>query len=149
MAAKMANQKRFKTIVGAIRDGLSRQAASSLAGICPRTLYLWQQRGRKGEKPYDKFIQDMDQAEAELERKVVTVWMSAIPEDWRAAKDFLSRRFPWWSNAGAKVLIEEAVAYQKGEDVDNPKPAKGEASAPSGSPRDHFKVFRAPKQAQG
>jgi excisionase family DNA binding protein len=57
--------------------------------------------------PYLQFLEAVRQAEAEAEAHLVKSWQEQTPKNWRAARDFLARRFPMrWSE---RRLIEADV----------------------------------------
>ena len=41
-----------------------------------------------------EFLEAVAQAEAEAEVRMIAQWQAHIPRDWRAARDFLARRYP-------------------------------------------------------
>lgn len=58
--------------------------------------------------PYLQFLEAIRQAEAEAETHLVEVWREQTPQDWKAARDLLARRFPQrWSE---RRLIEANVS---------------------------------------
>jgi hypothetical protein len=44
--------------------------------------------------PYVAFADRVEAANLAAERRITELWVAAIPADWRAARDFLERRFP-------------------------------------------------------
>lgn len=52
-----------------------------------------------------EFLEAVTRAEAEAELRMIAQWQAQIPRDWRAARDFLARRFPkrWGPNARVEV----------------------------------------------
>lgn len=87
-----------------IREGQSIEGAAVRAGISLRTYYEWKERGESGEEPFSQFLHSLRQAEAEIEYETAGHWRNHTSEDWRAAREFLERRFPHrW---GEKKAIE-------------------------------------------
>jgi hypothetical protein len=46
------------------------------------------------EGAYAQFAERVEAANLEAERRITEQWVAAMPGDWRAARDFLERRFP-------------------------------------------------------
>jgi hypothetical protein len=120
-------EERIDKIINAVGNGNSINAAASLAGIAPRTIYSWLQQGRKYDEDraqgdpisskaylYVRLVNGVRAARADLEaRLVATVTGRAIDcEDWRAASWFLERSFH-------KSWGRKSVATIEG-DADNP-----------------------------
>jgi len=103
---------RHLSIVTQLQRGAYYQTAARFAGIHPATLQTWitrgfneQQRIANGttpsetEAPFLALHEDVQEAQAQAELHAIDEWRKQIPEDWRAAKDFLARRFPErWAN---------------------------------------------------
>jgi hypothetical protein len=95
--------RRTKIVAECLKNGISRQSAAAAAGISYPTLLRWY---RKGEELCDaeevvgddlallEFYLQIVQAESGIETRLVTAWLDSITDDWQAAKEFLSRRFP-------------------------------------------------------
>ena len=82
-------------IIDAIRKGNYFEAACASAGVNYVTFRLWMVKGRdEGEGDYFDFFEQVNSANADAEVEIVTQWKEQVPEDWRAAKDFLARRYP-------------------------------------------------------
>lgn len=80
-----------KRICDAISAGNYREAAAQYGGVDKATLMRWLASDRQ---PYRDFRDAVIAAEAEAEVRMVAQWQAQIPEDWRAARDFLARRHP-------------------------------------------------------
>lgn len=98
---------RLKKITAAIRAGNFITVAVVASGAALSTHYEWMQKGKAelesqagGNDPdpkaadYHKYYLAIERAKADCEAKVARAWVSHIPEDWRAARDFLRVRFP-------------------------------------------------------
>lgn len=83
-----------KTVCQMVRDGNYLKIACAAAGISADTLEAWRKRGNNGEEPYADFARQLAAAELAAETTLVKIWHDAAPEDWRAARDLLARRFP-------------------------------------------------------
>ena len=83
-----------KSICDSIRIGNTFKAAAAKAGIDEVTFHRWMAKGEEGRAPYSQFRQQVIRAEADAETVVVGYWRLHIKDDWRAARDFLARRFP-------------------------------------------------------
>jgi hypothetical protein len=95
-----------RTILGAVRAGNFRTVACNLAGIDPDTLAGWIKKGEKGVEPYASFVKEFRQAELECEVVLVATWKKAAPQDWRAAKELLAKRYPErWSDHAARLAV--------------------------------------------
>lgn len=93
-----------------ISAGVYMRQACEFVGISEATVYNWMTRGSAEilrlendpkarplakEAPYVEFFHRIKKAENASEIRAVTAWQSEIKEgDWRAAKEFLARRFP-------------------------------------------------------
>lgn len=86
---------RRKAIVDGIRSGLPRRLAAARAGIVKQTFYNWLDEGAKNpDGAYGRFVADVDAAEAAFAADILEKWTGAIPDDWRAGMELLSRRLP-------------------------------------------------------
>lgn len=87
-------------IVEAIATGCTYEAAAAAGPISVRTFYEWMGRAetdqieRVENSPYIEFADRVEAANLEAELRITQLWVAAIPNDWRAARDFLERRFP-------------------------------------------------------
>jgi transposase len=99
-------QGELTRLIGA---GVFMNQACEYVGISVAAVYNWMARGSSEalrleqnpkakpiakEEPYLNFFREMKKAENFAEIRAVTNWQKAIPDDWRAAKDFLARRYP-------------------------------------------------------
>lgn len=86
---------RIKRVIAAIREGNTREASAAAGPIGVTTFYRWMRDGRANpNSPAGAFVAQVEEAEAEAERRVVAIWQAAMPTDWRACRDYLSRRYP-------------------------------------------------------
>lgn len=93
-SSKFTAQRRTR-ILEALRTGHSLTSAAALAGITRQTLYNWLARGEKSpDGQYGRFAQDVAVASAESADAAIKSVTGAFEDDWRAAMEFLSRRFP-------------------------------------------------------
>lgn len=93
--------ERKERIIKAIKAGAHYKTACQHAGIDYRTFRNWMKKGEQAKTGrYRDFYLAVTKANADLEVYVVGNWTKAISEDWRAAKDFLAKRFPdrWGHN---------------------------------------------------
>lgn len=87
--------ERRKAFVDAIREGLPISQAAARARISRQTAYEWMGRGEKTpEGQYGAFLEEVQSAMADAAAEALGHWKKAMPDDWRAAMEFLSRRFP-------------------------------------------------------
>lgn len=120
-------------ILAAIQAGNYHNAAATAAGVSAYTLSAWRSRARaalaaedvdpadlssfdtaKMDEPgrmYVRFLADMTRREGVAEAELVTVWRAQAAEDWRAARDLLSRRYPErWSERHRVEVAGDASA---------------------------------------
>jgi len=83
-----------KTVCRMVRSGNYLKVACAAAGISTDALSNWRKKGAAGEEPYAAFLAELQQAELDCESALVKKWHDAAPDDWRAARDLLARRFP-------------------------------------------------------
>jgi hypothetical protein len=92
-------------IVKLVRAGNYRETACAAAGITSRTMRDWMKLGDSGLEPYEAFLRDVDQAEAEAEARDVTQIAKASADDWRAAAWRLERKsHERWAYRGKEEL---------------------------------------------
>jgi hypothetical protein len=82
---------RREIILAALRDGQTYQVASAMADVNPATVSMW-----LGQEDKLWFRDQCKQAEADSEKRLVSVMQSHALGDWRAAKWLLARRFSHW-----------------------------------------------------
>jgi len=83
-----------KRICDAVSAGNYYEPACSYVGISYQTMRNWILRGEEAKSGiYFEFVDALTRAEAEAEVKIVGLWEAQIPADWRAARDFLERRY--------------------------------------------------------
>jgi transposase len=93
-------------ICEAVRAGNYLKVAASAGGVTERAVHRWIERGRdelarieeghtprKIEEPFVQFVQHLTRAEDQAEADAVRIWREQMPDDWRAAKEYLARRF--------------------------------------------------------
>ena len=83
-----------KTVCDMVRAGNYLKVACAAAGISADSLSRWRKKGAAGEEPFATFLLELQQAELDCESALVKKWHDAAPDDWRAARDLLARRFP-------------------------------------------------------
>ena len=82
-------------LVDAVKAGNHITRACEYAGISKMTYYRWKAKAstaRSGE--YFDLMQELEEAESQAQIRMVAQWQAQIPNDWRAAREFLARRFP-------------------------------------------------------
>jgi hypothetical protein len=100
-----------KRLLEALRDGATYKAACAHAGIDYKTFRSWILRGEeKKSGKFRRFLEAVEKAEHEAEMKCIKAWVSKIDEDWRAAKEFLERRFP--EEWGKSVAITQEAPFR-------------------------------------
>ena len=87
--------ERAARVLQAISAGNHKAVAARLAGVHPETVGNWLKEGEKAKSgQLFEFFEGFTRAEAEAEARAVVAWQRAMPDDWRASRDFLARRFP-------------------------------------------------------
>lgn len=92
-----------------ISQGVYIRQACEFIGIAEATVYNWMARGSnellrlennpkarltKQESIYVEFFRAVKKADTQAEVRAITYWQAAIKDDWRAAREFLARRYP-------------------------------------------------------
>ncbi|MGA8641337.1 hypothetical protein [Candidatus Binatus sp.] len=96
-----------RIIIAAIAAGNFPSVAAGLGGVGVETLEKWLERGDTGVQPYADFADAYRKAELEDESAHVAIWRTAAPGDWRAAKEYLGKRYPerWSDHAGRLAVL--------------------------------------------
>lgn len=76
-----------------VQLGAPRIQAAAAVGVPHRTFAGWRARAKDGDEPYVTFFDEIDQAEAFAEMRLMALWSNAAPTSWQAAAKFLSVRF--------------------------------------------------------
>ncbi len=88
-------EKTIERLTQALRIGATRESACAYAGIDYSTFCKWMKKGESARSGrFFDFFQAVRRAELEAELACIRAWTAKIPDDWRAAKEFLERRFP-------------------------------------------------------
>ena len=96
-------------LIQAIRAGSHLITACRLVGVDYSSFRRWMIKGEKQRKgQFREFCEAVRGAEAEIEIRLVATWRQAAVEDWKAAAEFLSRRFPdrWSPTQKFQVQLE-------------------------------------------
>jgi transposase len=122
-----------KDLVKYISQGVYMRQACEYVGIAEQSVYNWMARGSNEilrleanprskplakEAPYVEFYKKIKTAENASEVRAVILWQKAIDGDWRAAKDFLARRFPDRWSPRLEVTGAEGAPVQVQMNVD-------------------------------
>jgi transposase len=84
-----------KRLTEAIRAGNYYEAACGYAGIHYSTFRKWMQKGETAKSgKFREFFDIITRAEYEAEVRMVAQWQKHMPDDYRAIRDFLERRYP-------------------------------------------------------
>jgi hypothetical protein len=95
-------------------------------GIEWRTWLSWKDKGRRGlPGPWVEFVTQMDAAYSEGELTALLIWKKGMVNDWRAAAEYLARRYPkrWGrqrvevSGPGGKPLPAQETHFHLGVDL--------------------------------
>lgn len=132
---RLLTQECQNKIVQVLRGGSSRSAAAGFAGITPGTLNNWLRKGeavaaREGDEElsgddvqYLELYIAVMKAEAELEASLVKRWEAETVDDWQAAMQLLSRRFP--DRWASKQRVEPEEPKDAGTQVHIYLPSNG------------------------
>ena len=96
-------------LIQAIRGGSFLVVACEFAGVSYKVFRDWMIRGEtEGKGQFREFRNAVIKAESEVEVRLTASWQKATADDWRAAAEFLSRRFPdrWSSTQKLQVQLE-------------------------------------------
>jgi hypothetical protein len=96
--SKVLNERVVHRVIDAITSGCTYESACAAGPISVRTFYDWMKQAQRDtmagrSTPYVAFASRVEAANLEAERRITELWIAAIPGDWRAARDFLERRF--------------------------------------------------------
>jgi hypothetical protein len=105
-----------RIIIVAIASGNFPSVAAGLGGVSVDTLDKWLKRGDTGVQPYADFADAYRKAELEDESAHVATWRTAAPGDWRAAKEYLAKRYPErWSEHAGRLAVLGPESYDGSE----------------------------------
>jgi transposase len=108
-----------KRLLDMIKSGNYYETACTYAGIGYSTFRRWMEQGEEAKSgQYRDFWEAVIRAEAEAEARMVAQWQAQIPQDWRAARDFLARRHPERWAQQEKIDLEhsgEVIQKHEGE----------------------------------
>jgi transposase len=123
-------QNELARLIGA---GVYMRQACEYVGLSEQTIYNWMARGSTEilrleanpkskplakEAPYVEFFKKIKKAENASEVRAVIHWQEEIKGDWRAAKDFLARRFPDRWSPRLEVTGADGAPVQVNMNVD-------------------------------
>lgn len=104
-------------LVQAIEAGNYYEAACGYAGITYTTFRNWMIKGENAKSgKYREFFEAITRAETVAEVRMVAQWQQHMPEDYRAIRDFLERRFP--ERWGRKDKVQQEISGPNGQPVE-------------------------------
>lgn len=107
MAKPRPNQEIILRLVQQLSYGNYERVACQVVRLPWNTYQRWMHIGRDARKgTYRTFYLAMREAIANAESKALESWTGAIPHDWRAARDFLERRYPERWSTDRKTINE-------------------------------------------
>lgn len=80
-------------ILNFLRAGATRAISARAAGVSRHSMGEWVKKGKDGVEPYATFLDEMEQAEAFAEVRLVGLWSAAAVTNYQAARDLLKVRF--------------------------------------------------------
>ncbi len=104
-----------RRICEAIRAGNYYEASCAYAGVDYSTFRLWMVQGETAKTGrFFELFESVLKAEADAEVSIVAQWKKQIPEDWRAARDFLARRYSarWGPTEKHELTGKDGAALQ-------------------------------------
>lgn len=106
--SKLTSEVRAR-LVQAIEAGNYYEAACGYAGITYTTFRNWMIKGENAKSgTYREFFEAITRAETVAEVRMVAQWQQHMPEDYRAIRDFLERRFP--DRWGRKDKVQQEIS---------------------------------------
>lgn len=119
--------ERQERLLKYIELGVTARQAIACVGIGETSYYKWKRLGETGREPYASFLQAVNQSEAKLQCKLVSVVYSAASKDWRAAMTLLARRWPkHWGKQRGYICESSYIPERKPE----PEPENSFADIP-------------------
>lgn len=106
-----------KRLLDILAKGVPRSIACPAVGITDRTLRIWVERARAGEKRYVEFCDKLDEATANAKVTLVTAIQAKMNRDWRAAAFLLERTDPTTFGQRALIPVEQDEAPEPVEVV--------------------------------
>jgi transposase len=109
-----------KRLTEAIRAGNYYEAACGYAGIHYSTFRKWMQKGEVAKSgKFREFFEAITRAEYEAEVRMVAQWQKHMPEDYRAIRDFLERRYPdRWGRRNLNIEHSGDIGIKIVDDID-------------------------------
>lgn len=89
---KKFTPSRKKIILECLRKNLPVTLTCHKAGISTKTFYRWRERGKLGEKGFDKFLEDCEYASTVGAEAAMDCIIEAYAKDWKSAAWVLERR---------------------------------------------------------
>ena len=110
-----------KRLTEAVRAGNYYEAACAYAGIHHSTFRKWMQKGETAKSgKFREFFEAVTRAEYEAEVRMVALWQKHMPEDYRAIRDFLERRYPdRWGRKRLDIEHGGEICIKIVDDIDD------------------------------
>lgn len=108
----------IRTFCDLVAAGNYYHAACKAVGITYPTFNRWMRLGEQhSDGPYSEFYNAVRQADAAAELWAVHQWRRAFPVDWKAAAEFLARRFPdrWARREHITIALDQEVQRMMGQ----------------------------------
>ena len=84
----------MNTICDLVRNGNHLSVSAGHVGLEPEVVAQWMSKGRAGKVGYSEFYKRVLQAQAEHEARLADLWQNHFDKDYRAIRDYMSRRYP-------------------------------------------------------
>lgn len=108
-------------IIKFLQLGAYRTQAARAAGVAKQTMAHWVEKGRDGVEPFAEFLDEMEEAEAFAEMRLLGYWSTAAVTNYQAARDLLRVRFRqrWNADEVTVAELEPAELTPVADDVDH------------------------------
>lgn len=102
------NKELTRQLILLASNGVPKEIACAVVGIESRTLRLWLEKGRAGDKRFSNLERDLEQAEAKAQSSMLMQIRKAGGRDWKAIAWLLERCFSekFGYRAQTKVQVE-------------------------------------------
>lgn len=101
-----------------IRQGNFKYVAAKLVRVSPETINKWLKDGRENpDSKWGVFLRAVEEAEAQNEAEIVAQWQRHTPDDWRACKDFLEKRYQQRWKHQESIQVEASVEVNRSHEI--------------------------------
>tara|TARA_Y100001972_G_scaffold36904_1_gene45429 strand:+ start:111 stop:767 length:657 start_codon:yes stop_codon:yes gene_type:complete len=112
---------RRRVIYEGLKKNLPVELLCKKAGISKKTFYRWIEKGKKGEKGFDKFLEECGYASTVGAEAAMDFIIEAYPKDWKAAAWVLERRHDYKKEGKSLAQELEMEVSTSSERDESPK----------------------------